>query len=450
MLAIRLVFRKPPTPDKFEDPAKMTYPTHSLVRSLRHVLPLLVAASLANGAEPTEVRSWSSTAGTSIEASATAFSNGVVTLETTTGRLLKVNASKLSAADRELLDGHFAGAASTGGGEPADLEHPLGETVGPIEADGSHYFLYLPKSLKKGRKAPLLFFTCSGGGDAGRLNPMIEGAELCGWIIAISQESKNGMEREVSVVHSKNCVDHIKETLPVDEERVYFSGNSGGAREAYFNSSKIKSAGVLGLIAGAKPDEISRKMDYFFISGARDYNRCGTSFSYGAAKSSAAIRFHPGGHGDGPGWLMTEGMVWLQTRCIEKGKKEVSDAERLDFETATLDWAEAMKDSEPYRAAWWVDRIIEAGLTPASKSRAEALGKELGSGSEAAAYSKGLAALENFAARELADGPRYAPDCFEHTSSSIQKKVEKLEASYGATPWVKDILAAMKEKTDRG
>ena len=79
------------------------------------------------------------------------------------------------------------------GAEPAtDLPHPQGEVVGPIDTgEGAKYFLYLPKTLKKNQKAPLLFYTNSGGGNKANLNSITEGAELCGWIMAISVESKN-------------------------------------------------------------------------------------------------------------------------------------------------------------------------------------------------------------------------------------------------------------------
>jgi poly(3-hydroxybutyrate) depolymerase len=141
-----------------------------------------------------------------------------------------------------------------------------------------------------------------------------EGAEICSWIIAISVECKNGLSEAEHITHTQHCTDHLLATQPIDKNRMYFTGNSGGSRVAFINSVRFKGAGVIATIAGAQPGEISRKMDYFFINGATDYNRYGSALSFKEAKSSAAMRFHPGSHSDGPDWLQTEGMVWLESR----------------------------------------------------------------------------------------------------------------------------------------
>jgi len=415
----------------------------------------LAAMSLLSGtlraAAPTEVRSWKSVTGSTIEARATSFQDGVATLETPSGRVLQVPSAKLAPEERSFLDEHFG---RTGVGEtkdeggPAALAHPLGKVAGPIAAGGSHYFLYLPKSLKTGRTAPLLFFTNSGGGNPGRLSAMLEGSEICGWILAISVESKNGMDVPESVAHCSNCVSHIKETLPVDPKRVYFSGTSGGSREAFENSVAMDSAGVLAIIAGAQPGQVNRRKHYFFISGATDYNRYGTAKSFSEAKSSAAFRFHPKGHTFGPEWLVTEGMVWLESKWHQK--TNTRDAARADFETAALDWVETMKDVEPWRAAWWARQLTDDGLMlPASLARAAALTKELGTQADAVGYAKAIKELEDFAVKELSEGPNYSPGCFNHTTPGIRKEAEKLLLRHGGVPWVKDICAALGNPTDK-
>lgn len=413
---------------------------------IKRVLAILVAGSSYATAEPTAVRQWLSTAGTKIEAKVTAFDGTSATLETPTGRVLKVEADKLAPADRELLQTHFGkgtGIAASEAAPPVDLGQPLGTVVGPIETQGSHYFLYLPKSLKAGRKAPLLFFTHSGGGDKGRMKPMLEGAEICGWIVAMSVESKNGMDKSESVVHSKRCVEHLRKTLPIDPKRVYFSGISGGSREAFYNSSQMDSAGVLAIIAGGLPDELSRSKDYFFISGAFDFNRYDSSRTYAAVKSSSAFRFHPGKHHEGPATLVTEGMVWLESKARQKGKQTNGD----EFGLAAVSWAEGLKAKEPYRAAWWASRLSNSGLAGQARMRAEALRKELASSPESIAYAKGLKDLEEFASDVLAEGP--TSSAFDHTTDEIQSKADRLLKEHSATPQVKEIIEGLKQKTDR-
>lgn len=407
--------------------------------------------SFAHAAEPTGVRSWKSTAGSDIEARAKSIDGGVVTLETPSGREIKVPTEKFVPEDQAVLEKHFGQAGEKkdpSSGQPTTLAHKQGEVVGPIEARGSHYFFYLPKSLKTGRKSPLLFFTNSGGGTPDQLTALIEGSEICGWILAISVESKNGMEAPESIAHCRNCVSHIKATLPVDADRVYFSGISGGSREAFENSVAMDSAGVLAIVAGAQPGQIKRRKHYFFISGATDFNRYGTAKSFSEAKGFSAFRFNALGHAVGPDWLVTEGIVWLESKWHQKAKK--SDDARADFETAALDWVEKLKTSEPWRAAWWAAHLIECGLIhPVAQTRAAALTKKLGAHADAVGYAKAITDLEGFAADTLSGGPIYSPDCMNHTNSGIRKKAEALASRYAAVPWVKEICAAVGNPTDQ-
>ena len=229
------------------------------------------------GAAPTELHIWKSTAGTSLEARATSVEGGVVTLETAAGKIVKLKAEMLVEADRALLNAHFSDKAAVV--VPAAAVSP-GQVLGPVAAGESHYYYYVPKSLKPGKKAPLLFFTGAGNGDAGRLTKFQEGAEICSWILAISVECKNGLPDADYITHTQRCLDHLLATQPVDKSRLYFSGNSGGARVAFTNSVKFKGAGVLAIIAGAAPGEIQRKMDYYFISGSTDFNRSGMALSF--------------------------------------------------------------------------------------------------------------------------------------------------------------------------
>lgn len=397
------------------------------------------------GAAPTELHIWKSTAGTSLEARATSVEGGVVTLETTAGKVIKLKAEMLVEADRALLNTHFSDKAAVV--VPAAAVAP-GQVLGPVAAGESHYYYYVPKSLRPGRKAPLLFFTGAGNGDAGRLTKFQEGAEICSWILAISVECKNGLPDADYITHTQRCLDHLLATQPVDKSRLYFSGNSGGARVAFTNSVKFKGAGVLAIIAGAAPGEIQRKMDYYFISGSTDFNRSGMALSFKEAKSSGAFRFHPGGHDDGPQWLQTEGIIWLQTKSAMRAKS--SGPEREEFDNAAMTWAESLKQDQDYRAGWWAHYLTTTGLTPAAKSRADKLTQELAAKPTTSGYIDGISSLEKFAMDVISEGPQFSPDCFEHTSPAIQKAVDKLLEHHATTPWVNEILAALKNKTGKG
>jgi hypothetical protein len=410
---------------------------------MHRTLTLLFALAFSGislAAAPTAARSWQSTAGTSLEAKATILENDTVTFEAVNGRIAKVPLDRLIEADREFLKKHFAPEESA----PAELAHPLGKVVGPIDAGGSTYFLYLPNSLKPGKLHPLLFFTSSGGGKPERLNEMKDAAELCGWIITISVESKNGIPN--SLEHSQRCIDHIKKSLPVDSGRLYFSGNSGGAREAFSNGVKMGAAGVLAITAGAQPGELKKGSDYFFISGANDFNRAGIAISYADAKSGSALRFHPGGHGMGPAWLTTEGFVWLEGQARRKSSNDPTQA---DYETKMLAWTEKIAATEPHRAAWWTTYFKQGKFTPANQGTLDALHNRLIGTPASTAYIQGVADLEEFAAKVLVKEPQYSPECFNSTSPSVQKAADKLLETHSATPWIKEVLVAAKKQTDK-
>lgn len=394
-------------------------------------------------AAPTEVKAWTSKAGSKLEAKAVTVEAGEVSFERKDGTILKVALDKLADADRKELEEHFK--VDAAGNAAPDLGHPQGETVGPIDAGGSNYFLYLPKSLKGGREYPLLFYTASGGGSAETLKPLIEGAEICGWVIACSVESKNGGEKNRE--HSEKCLEHLKKTLPLNGARIYFAGNSGGARVAYANAANLDGAGVLGIIAGAQPGELKKGNNYFFISGANDYNRYGTAFSYAEVARSAAFRFHPGGHENGPDWLVTEGLVWLEGRWHRMLEEET--LARADYEAAVIAWIGKLKETEDYRAAWWTSFLRESGVMAANEAALAPYG-DLPAEPANAAYAAGIAALEEFAALVLSTGPQSAPECFEHTSPDIQREADRLLETHGTVPWVKEILEAVKKKTDKG
>ncbi len=242
--------------------------------------------SLGAWAEPTEVRAWKSTAGTTIEASATKVENGKVSMKAANGRVLEVSMDKLSAEDREFLKEHFAIKEPVPGqptGSTVALladnpAYPPGKVSGPIDAgEGSHYYVYIPKNLREGRKAPLMLHTGSSGGNANAAKMYAEGAEIAGMITASCVESKNGTSFEANHEHAKRCVAHLLANLPIDENRVYFTGNSGGGAMSFYNALRIKSAGNMPLIGYSKDGKFEKNQYCYGIGGTRDYNRYATA-----------------------------------------------------------------------------------------------------------------------------------------------------------------------------
>lgn len=370
------------------------------------------------------------------------------------GKQFKIPVAKLSPEDQTYLK--IVGGTPAPAPAPALAPEPspaqpiqaitTGQVVGPIEVEGSHYFYYVPSSVKPGTKAPLIFYTGSGGGDEGLVKRMREGAEISGWVAACSVEIRNMMPDNESKPHLDHCLKHLFATQPVDTNQVYFSGSSGGSRRAFTNADRFNSAGVLGIIAGGEDKEMSRNRFYYMITGATDFNRYGVGCSFAKARKTSAVRFHPGGHEDGPMWLVTEGIVWLQAMHHEK--VNASAAECARFEDAVMVWVKSLRATEAHRAAWWAD-FFKSRMKGPHKVEMETMAAELMAVPANRSYIKGIADLEEFAISALAPVGPYSQKGG-HTTPEIQRKAEKILQEHSDSPWIKEVATELKNPIGQG
>jgi hypothetical protein len=212
------------------------------------------------------------------------------------GKEFKIPVAKLSPDDQAYLKivGDMPAPTASPEAMPSVPKKSTATVQGPVDVDGSSYFYYIPSSAPEGAKLPLLTYTGSLGAGAGAVRNMIEGAEICGWMVACCVESSNRVDPELNQTHLAKVVKHMVANHPVDPKRLYFSGNSGGARMAFRGCKRLDGAGVIAYIAGAQDDEISKSDRYFIISGSTDYNRYDTATTYSAARKVSALSSPPG------------------------------------------------------------------------------------------------------------------------------------------------------------
>lgn len=421
---------------------------------MKILLPLLACASLA-AAAPTGPRDWKSSSNTTIHADARSLEKGIVTLRKADGTTLKVPLEKFAPADRDALADHFGADAAepaSGSGQPLvtdGLAHPLGKISGPIKTgDGSSYFVYLPKSLRQGRKAPLLHFNGSGGGSAASLKGYLEGAERHGWILAACVESKNANPVPSNHQHATRCVEHLLETLPIDPDRIYFTGQSGGGAMSFYNAARLKGAGAIPLI-GYIPQGTSIKRGHYFIcGGATDWNRylCGQATVQ--LGKDAVHRVHPGGHSSTPSWILNEGITWLTGRHLAAaGRKRELDAERADYEAAVLTWIGTLREKEPHRALFWCRFLIDDYKAKGpTATTAQTIARELAKDETNVRYVEGIEAIDRFS-RDYYATFEYTGYANGLTSARIMKAAEKLAKEYAGVPFVEDTALEMGLKT---
>ena len=403
-------------------------------------------------AEPTKVREWTSSVGTKIEAMAMRMSDGKVTLKTNQGRTLVLPLSKFSKEDGEFLLEHFKPEPlKVPSFEAPSLEHPLGEIVGPIKAsDGSSYYLYLPTTLADGAEAPLFFFTGPKPSTKKTLKRFVSASELTGMVLAASVESKN--QQNAFVInngHTKNCLKHIKKTLPVNVERVFFSGTSGGGATSLYNAATFKCLGALPYI-GYIPDGSSptKKGFYYLASGAWDYNRYSSAGAAKKFKNRATHRMYPGGHTMGGAAIAKEGAIWLYTRHIyEKRKKFPEEAAR--FEARLMPFLTKLSEKDSQLAYYWTDHLLNlCEASGAVRPLLERLHAQLASDPANVRYLAGRVALDDFSEKVFApvDGKG---SLSEHTTPKIQTAAQKLVDEYADVPAIKEIAEGLLKKTHK-
>jgi hypothetical protein len=417
---------------------------------------LILSAGLAviARADPTPERTWRSTAGTTISAVATRMAGSTVELKTDDGRALTLAIDKLVDEDRAYLIKHFGlekeiplpgEPRRSMAAAPTGLAHPLGEVIGPVDAgDGSHYFFYLPKSLRADRPAPLLLYTGAGGGSAKSVANHIAGAEINGWIVAASVESRNGPGfPDENHAHAKRSYEHLLANLPVDDKRVYFTGNSGGGAMAFYNAGKLKSAGAMPLIGYILGDGSLAGGHYFVINGTNDYNRYTSANASAKFGEDAIHRFHVGGHSGGPSWLLHEGMTWLNGRYLA-GKESSLEDERLDYEASVIDWVRELRAAEPHRALYWCTFLRDQyGIAGHNASVVESLAQELESDPLNLKYVEGIAAIDEFSRKNFA--PVGTSSQFGHSTPEIVREAGQLAAEYSGVPEIEVIARALGE-----
>ena len=409
----------------------------------------VVAGLVVVAAWGAEMREWSSVNGSStFKGSVVKVLAGKVVLTNEEGRQITVPIAKLCAADRAYLKTFAAKSMSkrVDVGPPTDLPYATGAVVGPIEAGSqSHYFLYLPTTLKRGRKAPLLFHTHFGGGNKKLLKMVIKGAELNGWVMAVSVESRNNNDLEANVRSCKDAVRHILKTLPVDDDRLYFTGSSGGGAMAFRNAYDFGACGAMPNVGYIPSEAGVPSGDFFIINGGSDYNRYTSAHARKEIGRRAVHRLHPGGHGVAPAWLMVDGMVWLEGRYLEKKGRKNKD-EQADYETSILQWIGELKETQPYRAyywAWFLNENLE--LSSRSQAAVKAVLDELGQDQINRLYVEGLDDIDKLSLKKLSVFG--SGSLHKHADSGVVSACRTLLRTYRRVPIIEETLEAISKST---
>jgi predicted esterase len=209
----------------------------------------------------------------------------------------------------------------------ATVEFPTGKLVPKVtcKADPQQsYALYLPSSFSSARKWPIIYVFDPAARGQVAAETIRAAAEKFGYIIAASNNSRNGSGDGSSKAANAMWND-TQERLSIDERRRYFAGMSGGARvAAAFALSCDCVAGVIANAAGfpASGPPRSLKFNYFAAVGNADFNYA--EFVQLRPKlDEASTRYHirifEGTHGWAPAEVWVEALSWMDLQAMAAG-----------------------------------------------------------------------------------------------------------------------------------
>jgi len=228
------------------------------------------------------------------------------------------------------------------------------------------YALYLPPDYTPEKTWPILIAFDPGARGRIPLDHFIEAAQKYGYIIAGSNNSKNGpwlpvMEAAMAVWADTN------KRFSIDKKRVYATGFSGGSRAAAVFSKFVNHPveGIIGIGAGLpqqlKPAQIQPSA-YFGIIGIGDFNyqpmmRLDKEFD----KWNVPHRFlvYDGEHNWPPPEICTRAVEWMEVLAMKRKLRPLDNGLIEKIYAEELEKAQRLEEEgQVYRAVFEYEAIV--------------------------------------------------------------------------------------------
>lgn len=303
-----------------------------------------------------ESRTWTSKAGTNIEAELVKRMEDRVALLTDKGRKLVVKVADLSKEDQLFLDDLLIQEAGT---KIDGVDAEPGVISPSIKCADSKwtYHVYLPKKFHMGRKWPVWFIMSPGGGKGGAMmKRYIKGAEAAGCILVGSVESKNNFDRSQEAMEA--MADDAYDRLPLEPKFAFASGFSGGGRASFLLAETNKNlAGVLACGAGSgvypdaeafRPARLRKKTYVYSLIGTNCFNRTGSYKTHTELNKNCRLRFFPGNHDWANAELLEQGMMYVVGRAIHSSSS--FDFHKKLYLPSLQDLVENLKGEAPWES----------------------------------------------------------------------------------------------------
>ncbi len=217
---------------------------------------------------------------------------------------------------------------------------------------GQSYALYLPPGYPGEKKWPVIYAFDPGARGAIPLHYFKAAAEKYGYIIAGSNNAKNGPGEPIARAINAVWLDTQKR-FSIDNNRVYTTGFSGGARMASTFKYIVNqpATGIIGCGAGLnanlKPDMIKPEI-YYGMVGLWDFNyreMMQLDKDFDAEGVVHHILVFEGAHSWPPEEYCLQAVEWMEIHAIKKGLKEKNKSLAADLYKKALDRANHLEQS---------------------------------------------------------------------------------------------------------
>ncbi len=247
------------------------------------------------------------------------------------------------------------------------------------------YAIYLPNNYLSEKKFPVIYFFDSHSEGVLPIEKYKSLAEKYGYIIAGSNNSKNGLPWETTQKIIQFFFNDVQEKFSIDKKRIYAGGFSGGARVA--SSIAITNGGIAGVAAcgagfGNQNEQINGKFVFAGIAGNADFNMIELK-NLERTLETSSLEHHliifDGKHEWCPPEIMEEVFQLFEISAMKNGLTERNDSLVQQYISRKEKEIQQYKNKKQMLELWNLYRKLSVtlyGLTDVSKYKQEIISLE--------------------------------------------------------------------------
>src|SRR5262245_6765190 len=203
------------------------------------------------------------------------------------------------------------------------------ERVVCLKDSSQSYALYLPPNYSTDRRWPVIYAFDPGARGPRPVERFKDAAEKYGYIIVGSNNSRNSPNKPSTEIIN-TLFDDTQTLLSIDQNRIYATGMSGGARVAGMVAKSLgdRAAGVILCGAGfsdPKPPEKTLPYPVFGVAGIEDFNWIELRQLHRALDSiGSSNRFltFDGDHVWAPSDFCFMAVEWMELQAMKSGRRQ--------------------------------------------------------------------------------------------------------------------------------